>query len=193
MGRLENSLLIFDVETTGLQRDRDQIIELALQASLAGDAPRRCWRFRPSVPIDPASQRIHGISMKDLAGERPFADHAAELQGQFCGARVLIGYNVGFDLDMLQAEFQRAGLDPLDVAGKLIIDPYWLWRKMEPRGLQQAHERFVGTAFEGAHRAMADVVATAAVLSRMLAAYELDGADWPVIAALCEANKGGPR
>ncbi len=85
----------------------------------------------------------------------------------FTRAHVLIGYNVGFDLDMLQAEFQRAGLDLLDVSSKLVIDPYWLWRKMEPRGLQQAHQRFVGAAFEGAHRAQADAQRT----RRRLAAW----------------------
>ncbi len=189
MGRLETSLLVFDVETTGLQRDMDQIIELALQQGLGQDAPRFCWRFRPAVPIDPDSQRVHGIRAEDLTHERPFADYAAELHGLFTGAHVLIGYNVAFDLDMLQAEFQRAGLDPLDIGGKLVIDPYWLWRKMEPRGLQQAHHRFVGAAFEGAHRAMADVVATAAVLAGMLTAYRLNEAEWSVIAGLCESRR----
>jgi DNA polymerase-3 subunit epsilon len=193
MGRLETSLLVFDVETTGLQRDQDQIIELALQAGLGQDAPRHCWRFRPAVAIDPASQRIHGISAEELAAERSFADHAAELHRMFSRAHVLIGYNVGFDLDMLQAEFRRAGLDALDVSGKLVIDPYWLWRKMEPRGLQQAHLRFVGTAFDGAHRAQADVAATAAVLGGMLATFGLQAAEWPAVAALCASKKGGCR
>lgn len=178
------TILIFDVETTGLQKDHDQIIELAVQAGLDAEAPRRCWRFCPSVPIDPASERIHGINAADLAAEPPFATCAAELHGMFTEPQVLIGYNVGFDLDMLQAEFRRAGLPPLDVSGKLIVDPCALWRRMEPRGLQQAHQRFVGTTFDGAHRAQADVTATAAVLCGMLAAFGLQ-AEWHSLAEPC--------
>jgi uncharacterized protein YprB with RNaseH-like and TPR domain len=44
---MTRTILVFDVETTGLQKDRDQIIELAVQAGLDADAPRRCWR-RPA-------------------------------------------------------------------------------------------------------------------------------------------------
>ena len=167
------SILVFDVETTGLQRDRDQIVELAVQAGLDADAPRRCWRFRPSVSMDPASERIHGISADDLATEPPFAACAAELHGLFTDAQVLIGYNVGFDLDMLQAEFARAGLPPLDVGEKLIVDPYRLWSAIEPRGLKYAHRRFCGSDFDGAHQAQADVAATAAVLGGMLSTFGL--------------------
>lgn len=183
-----HAILVFDVETTGLQKERDQIIELAVQAGLDPDAPRRCWRYRPSVPMDPESERVHGIGAADLAAEPPFLSHAAELHGMFTEAQVLIGYNVGFDLDMLQAEFARAGLPPLDVSGKLIVDPYSLWRKMEPRGLQQAHQRFVGTSFDGAHRAQADVAATAAVLARMLATFNLQ-TEWSTLAELCRGRK----
>ena len=185
---MSGAVLVFDVETTGLQKDRDQIIELAVQEGLEPDAPRRCWRFRPAVPIDPASQAIHGIGAAELAKEVPFGDHAAELHERFTAAQVLIGYNVAFDLDMLQAEFARAGLSPLALDDKLIVDPYTLWRKMEPRGLQQAHRRFVGTALEGAHRALADVAATAAVLGGMITAFNLQ-AEWPALAALCRGRR----
>ena len=185
---MTRTILVFDVETTGLQKDRDQIIELALQAGLDDDAPRRCWRFCPSVAMDPASQAVHGISAADLAAEPPFAACAAELHALFSNAQVLIGYNVGFDLDMLQAEFERAGLPSLDVADKLVVDPCALWRRMEPRGLQQAHRRFVGTTFDGAHRAQADVTATAAVLCGMLAAFGLQ-AEWHSLAELCRGRR----
>lgn len=188
------TLLVFDVETTGLRRDRDQIIELSVQVGLGESARRHTWRFRPEVPIDPEAQRVHGIRAEVLAGERPFVAYAAQLHGLFREAEVLIGYNVGFDLDMLQAEFQRAGLGPLEIGGKLVIDPYKLWRAMEPRRLSEAHRRFVGRAFEGAHRAEADVAATAAVLGGMLAAFGLEEADWSALAALCgpDRPKQGP-
>ena len=185
MRGVDASLLVFDVETTGLRRDHDQVIELAVQAGLDADAPRQTWRFRPEVPIDPAAQRVHGITLTELAGEQPFVACAAPLHRLFSRAEVLIGYNVGFDIDMLQAEFWQARLGSLEVGRKHVIDAYRLWQRMEPRGLQQAHQRFVGTGFEKAHRAQADVAATAAVLAGMLAAFGLETAEWSAIAALC--------
>ena len=183
---MTRSILVFDVETTGLQKDRDQIIELAVQAGLDADAPRRCWRFRPSVPIDPAAERIYGISAADLAAEPPFAAHAAELHALFTDAQVLIGYNVGFDLAILQAHFESVGLPPIDE--KLIVDPYRLWSAIEPRGLKYAHRRFVGGDFDGAHQAQADVAATAAVLRGMLTSFGLLP-EWYSLAELCRGRR----
>lgn len=185
MTRQETALLVFDVETTGLRKDRDQVIELAVQAGLVPSAPRHTWRFRPSVPIDPEAQKVHGISAEDLAGERPFSAYAARLHRMFTRADVLIGYNVGFDLDMMQAEFERAGLPAVDLQDKRIVDAYRLWQKMEPRKLQDAHRRFVGAEYDGAHQAQADVTATAAVLAGMLGAFGLAEADWAALAERC--------
>ncbi len=182
------AILIFDVETTGLCKDHDQIIELAVQAGMGPGADRRTWRFLPSVPLDPAAQRVHGIGLDELVGQPPFAAQAEHLHRLFDGAEVLVGYNIAFDLDMLQAEFVRAGLAPLGVESKLIIDPYKLWQKMEPRGLLHAHRRFAGGGFDGAHRAGADVAATAAVLAGMIAAFGLE-TEWPALAALCKGRR----
>lgn len=184
------SILVFDAETTGLRRDHDQIIELAVQVGIGRAAQLHTWRFRPSVPVDPAAERIHGITAAELERERPFAEHAARLHHMFSQAPVWAGYNVGFDLDMLQAEFQRAGLPPLATEGKAIVDAYRLWQAMEPRGLQHAHRRFVGRDFAGAHCAQADVAATAAVLAGMIAAFDLGEADWPALARLCRSRHG---
>jgi DNA polymerase III alpha subunit (gram-positive type) len=103
----------------------------------------------------------------------------------FSRVEVLIGHNVRFDLDMLQAELRRAGLGAVELGDKLIVDTYRLWASQEPRDLLHAHQRFVGTDYQGAHRAQADVTATAAVLSGMITAFSLDGADWADLAELC--------
>lgn len=115
-------MIIFDVETTGTRKDYDQIIELAAQQGFSSDAPRKTWRIKPSVPISPGAQRVHGISMDDLKDCEPFSTHAPKLRRVFEKADVIVGYNVSFDLDMIQAEFQRVGLPLIDFSKKLIID-----------------------------------------------------------------------
>lgn len=185
--------MIFDVETTGTDRIRDQVIELGVQFGLDGGGPgeSRVWRIRPSCPIDPGAQAVHGISMEDLEGCPPFAQVAREIRDVIDGARVLIGYNLAFDIEMLQAELERAGLSPVELAGKQLVDPLRLWQRCEPRSLQAAHRRFVGQEFAAAHSASADAAATGRVLRGMLAHFNL-AADWTAIARVCEARQPPP-
>jgi DNA polymerase-3 subunit epsilon len=182
-------VVVFDVETTGTDRTTDQIIELCAQFGLADDAPTRTWRIRPTVAISPGAQAVHGISADDLAGCPMFADCADELAAVFAAADVVIGYNLVFDIDMVQAEYARLGRPAVDFAGKTIVDPFRLWQQCEPRSLQSAHKRFVGNGFEDAHSASADVAATGRVLTGMLRAFGLDGQDWGAIANVCDPQR----
>jgi len=45
------AILIFDTETTGTDKDRDQIIELSVQQGLADNSLQDTWRIKPDVPI----------------------------------------------------------------------------------------------------------------------------------------------
>jgi len=179
----EPMVLVFDCETTGTDRVRDQVIELCVQQGLAEGAPSTVWRIKPAVSIHPGAQAVHGISMEELEGCPTFADVAAEITALFATADVIIGYNLAFDIDMLQAEYARIGQPLLDFSTTKIVDPFRLWQQCEPRSLQHAHQRFVGGEFAAAHTASADVAATGRVLAGMLRHFELDGQDWDQIAS----------
>lgn len=180
-----NSILIFDVETTGTSADFDQIIELCAQHTLSDESTAKTWRFKPDVPIQPAAQAVHGISMEDLADSPRFADCADELSELFSTAEILVGYNVQFDLSFLLSEYNRAGLQAPELRSKKIIDPYQLWRHFEPRTLAGAHKKFVGREFESAHSATADVAATGRVLQGMLTHFGLSENKWSEISSYC--------
>jgi DNA polymerase-3 subunit epsilon len=186
--RPDAGVLVFDVETTGTDRKRDQVIELCMQRGLGG-TDHKVWRFKPTVSIHPRAQEVHGISMDDLAGCPSFASCADEIAAWFATAEVIVGYNLAFDVDMLQAEYERAGKAPLDLAGKAVVDPFRLWQQCEPRRLQHAHQRFVGHGFEGAHSAVADVAATGRVLEGMVAAFGLGEHDWESLARVCDPDR----
>lgn len=81
------------------------------RTTAAGRSRSHTWRFRPSVPVDPAAERIHGITAAELEGERPFAEHAhrrfvgRDFAGAHCAqadvaatAAVLAGMIAAFDL-----------------------------------------------------------------------------------------------
>ena len=183
----EPRIMVFDVETTGIDHARDQVIELCVQYGIRDDeATSRTWRIKPTVPISPGAQAVHGIAMEDLEHCPMFDAVADDIAAAFANADVLVGYNLAFDIEMIQAEMARLGRPQLELAGKKIVDPLRLWQQCEPRSLQHAHVRFVGNGFEAAHSASADVAATGRVLAGMLRAFNLHDQDWGQIATVCD-------
>src|SRR5437762_2568268 len=65
MGSEDRRIIVFDVETTGTDKRRDQVIELCVQLGLEG-GPSQTWRIKPDVSIHPGAQAVHGISAEDL-------------------------------------------------------------------------------------------------------------------------------
>ncbi len=126
--------------------------------------------------------------MEDLRNAPTFAEVADELRGLFANAQMLVGYNIRFDIDMVQAEFQRLQQAPLDLSKTYVVDPFRLWQRCEPRSLMDAHKRFVGGEFSAAHSAQADVSATGRVLLGMVEAFDL-GTDWEAVADICEPER----
>jgi DNA polymerase-3 subunit epsilon len=177
-------IMVLDVESTGKEKATDQIIELCLRFGLSLEAESRTWRIRPSIAIHPEASAIHGITARDVADCPLFSDIAPEILSLLTRANVIVGYNVAFDLDMLQAELARATIPPLDLAGKHVIDVLRLWHHVEPRTLVAAHQKFCGTALIDAHQAAADVAATARVLTAMLETFGLAAKSWSEIAAV---------
>ncbi len=199
----EQRIVIFDCETTGIDFTQDQVIEICIQHGLGletggnGQEPvSRTWRIRPEAPIQSAAQAVHGISAEQLAGCPTFAEVAVEIAQWFAFADIIVGYNVAFDIQMLQAEYARLPeLHPagrsLDLTGKQVIDALRLWQKCEPRSLQHAHQRFVGDEFAAAHSARADVAATGRVLAGMIKHFGLDEprVDWNQIATVSDPSR----
>ena len=183
-GETSPRIIVLDVETTGTERATDQIIELCLRFGLGPEADSRTWRIRPEVPIHPEAAGAHGITMEALASCPLFPVVVSEFLPLITAADVIVGYNVSFDLDMIQAELARAEIPPISFDGKQIVDVLRLWHHVEPRTLGAAHAKFCGEALVDAHQAAADVAATARVLSSMLEAFGLVDKAWSEIATI---------
>lgn len=170
---------VLDVETTSADPKVGEVIELALlpmqPEPLYGS---HTWRWRPEGPMDPRAQAVHGITLEELAGQPRFREswQYGDL-GHWIGAiEVVVGYNVDFDLRMIDAELTRFGA-AWDRSRVLVVDAYKLWMAREKRKLADAYRRFVGGDFAGAHGAFADATATARVLDGMVRTFGLHEAD----------------
>lgn len=182
-------VITFDVETTGIDPQRDQIIELCIQEGFKPKQTVKTWRIKPSVPVSDAAFRVHGISNKDLENCPSFSELASEILSHFNNAEVLIGYNIEFDISFMQAELARNNIEALDLKSIHLVDPLLIWRKCEPRNLSAAYKKFVGKELSNAHSAEADVAAAAEVLTGMIEQFDLKSGDWKSLAELSGLNR----
>ena len=64
---LQNPILFFDIESTGLNVGKDRIVEIsALKVMPNGDQEIKTRRINPTIPISPEAQAVHGISNEDV-------------------------------------------------------------------------------------------------------------------------------
>ena len=107
-------LVVLDTETTGLDAERDRLIEIG--AVRLGPDLETCARFvtlvDPGVPIPLSITRLTDISDAEVRGAPAFPQALAALR-DFAGDAVLVGHNAGFDRDHLAAGARRAALPPL--------------------------------------------------------------------------------
>src|SRR6188768_790038 len=94
-GMDDRRVIVFDVETTGTDKRRDQVIELCVQFGLeGGSSSSQTWRIKPAVSISPGAQAVHGITMEELEVCPPFGQVAGAIRAMFDRAEVLVGYNL---------------------------------------------------------------------------------------------------
>ena len=171
---LNKPLVIFDLETTGLDLVKDRIIQISyIKVYPDGREERGDELINPERHIDPIITQLTGISDEDVKDKPTFKQIAQQLNDQFTGCD-FAGFNSNhFDIPLLAEEFLRAGID-FDFAKCRLIDACSIFRKMERRNLAAAYKFYCGRKMEEdfeAHRADQDTEATYRVLMGQLDKY----------------------
>ena len=171
---LTKPLVIFDLETTGLDLVKDRIIQISfIKVYPDGKEERGNELINPEKHIEPISTQLTGISDEDVKDKPTFKQLAQRLSDQFTGSD-FAGFNSNnFDIPLLAEEFLRAGID-FDFSKCKLIDACSIFRKMERRNLASAYKFYCGRKMEEdfeAHRADQDTEATYRVLMGQLDKY----------------------
>jgi len=124
--------IVFDTETTGLDPYQGhRLIEVGcielLNRIPSGNTFHRYVNPQRDVPAEAFA--IHGLSAEFLKDKPLFADVADELIA-FIGDAPLVAHNASFDLNFINAEFERAGRAA--ITRDRIIDTLLLARRKHP-------------------------------------------------------------
>ena len=171
---LTKPLIVFDLETTGLDIAKDRIIQVSYIKVYPNGEEKRVDHFvNPERPIPPVVTELTHIT-DDMVKDAPtFAKLAEELSDDMAGCD-FAGYNSnGFDIPMLAEEFLRCGIS-FDFSESRLIDACQIFRLMERRNLAAAYKFYCGRKMEEdfqAHLASEDTEATWRVLQGQLEMY----------------------
>ena len=178
--------LIFDTETTGLPKRYDapisdvdnwpRCVQIAwqLHGPMGELLEHQEFLVQPDgydIPYD--AEKVHGISTALAAQQgKPLVDVLDAFQAVLDKTKFVVGQNVGFDINIIGAEFLRAGREePLSVlpvldtcteaSAALCQIPGGRGGKFKLPTLTELHAFLFDTPFDEAHNASADVEATA--------------------------------
>lgn len=140
---LKKPIVFIKACTTGINPYNDRIVELSMIKIIPGDNQEiieGTRRFNPGINIHDKATAIHGITNEDVSNE-PFFYQAVNNIYNFIDGCDLAGFNIGFDLKMLSAEFARCNI-PLLIFNRNIIDALHIFQKMDTRNFESACKRF---------------------------------------------------
>lgn len=168
---LKNSIIFFDLETTGTNIVSDRIVEISYLKILPnGREESKTIRINPEMHIPETSSAIHGIYDEDVADCPRFKEVAKEIAHDIEGCD-LAGYNSNrFDIPLLAEELLRADVE-IDLKKRKFVDVQVVFHKMEQRTLAAAYKFYCDQNLENAHSAEADAKATYEVLKAQLDRY----------------------
>lgn len=168
-------LIIFDLETTGLDIAKDSIIQISYIKVLPnGEEERKDQFINPGKTIPQEVKTLTHITDEMVKDAPSFKQMASTFATEFKGCD-FAGFNSnGFDIPMLAEEFLRAGIS-FDFSNARMIDACTIFMRMERRNLAAAYKFYCGRKMEDdfqAHLANEDTEATYCVLKGQLDMYE---------------------
>ena len=174
----DQAICAFDLETTGPDPSRARIVTACVATVTGSQVSSRTWLLDPVLEIPQGATNVHGITTaharehgQDYAAG--YAEIRAALERAWAGGHMVVAFNAGFDLTLMNAEGLRLGLPPLTPG--LVVDPFVIDREMDKyrKGKRTlgAVSTHYGVVLENSHEAEADALAAAELVHALTATY----------------------
>ena len=169
---LDETFLVVDTETTGVNPQTDKIVEIAAVLMRKGKV-ERTWEslVNPGMPIPAEASGIHHLTDDDVAGSPSLEEISEHLQDFASDASVIAAHNADFDRPFLPTVFTQPWLCTCRLSKHVWPSVpnfknqtlrYWLNLKVDLNG-------------KSPHRALPDALVTAGVLGAGIDTYLKNG------------------
>ena len=169
-----STLVVLDIETTGLNAHLDEIIEIGavkLEGGLLTDTFHSFIKPKGSIP--PQITKLTGIDSA-MTADAPDIEAVLPRFLAFCGDAALAAHNAPFDLGFLREQAKALGLS---VRGP-VLDTLALARELLPdlkRHKLKLVADHLGIPMKKHHRALEDAETAAQILKRFLVMFQEKG------------------
>lgn len=166
------SFVCIDCETTGLDLEKDRIIEVAvIKFNFTSILAKFESLVDPGCPISAESLAIHHITQEMVTGQPNITSLLPEIL-DMVGKHTIIGHGVGFDIALITKSAERAGI-PTTIQHNPFIDTLRMARRYgdSPTNSLEMLRKHFNIQEEGAHRAMNDVLVNMEVFKYLAKNY----------------------
>ncbi|MDD5605789.1 MAG: exonuclease domain-containing protein [Patescibacteria group bacterium] len=170
---MNKEFIILDIETTGVVSKRDDIIEFAgVRINASGQILAELdLLIHTDKELTPVIRAITGITPDNLVGQPTF-DAVKDQIVEFIGDAPIVGHNIGFDIEFLNAKgcgLKNPALDTLELA-------YTVLPAQDYYSLEYLAHTY-DFLHKPSHRAMNDVLATLDLMKLLVTRAQATGTD----------------
>lgn len=167
---LNNTFVVFDLETTGVEYNKSKIIEIGAVKLIKGKIVETfSCLIDPQIHIPADATKVNNITDQDVAG-KPTIDEVMPDFYKFCDDTIMVSYVIDFDFKFIDYNAKQCGYEFTNET----FDAFVL-AKQKLKGLKNYKLKTVtatlGVSLENAHRAVFDTIATAEAMIKLLENY----------------------
>lgn len=165
---LDDTFVVFDIETTGLSKETESITEIGAVKVVDGKIIDRFSTFvNPERPIPTEITKLTGIT-NEMVANAPVITEILPKFLEFCQDAVLVAHNANFDTGFIRLNAERkCGIEVKNT----VLDTLELSRALLPELKKHKLDIIceqLGVSLEGHHRAVNDAEATAEVFLKFI-------------------------
>lgn len=165
---LDDTFVVFDIETTGLSKETESITEIGAVKVVDGKIIDRFSTFvNPERPIPAEITKLTGIT-NEMVADAPVITEILPKFLEFCQDAVLVAHNANFDTGFIRLNAERkCGIEVKNT----VLDTLELSRALLPELKKHKLDIIceqLGVSLEGHHRAVNDAEATAEVFLKFI-------------------------
>ena len=165
---LDDTFVVFDIETTGLSKEIESITEIGAVKVVDGKIIDRFSTFvNPERPIPAEITKLTGIT-NEMVADAPVITEILPKFLEFCQDAVLVAHNANFDTGFIRLNAERkCGIEVKNT----VLDTLELSRALLPELKKHKLDivcEQLGVSLEGHHRAVNDAEATAEVFLKFI-------------------------